>query len=283
LIDVAGRAVGNVMQRELGQPWLMDPRPGANAIVGAQAFLAAPADDHTLFLTATIHVVLPFVMKVPFDVIGDFEPVAMIGNSTSLVCVPAASPADSIAGFVAHARTNPGKLNYLNSGNGTVTHLMPELLKIKFGIDITSIYYKGLPPGVLDLLNGRLDIGVITAGLAMPHVKAGRLKAMAVVASQRLAELPDVATMAEQGAGDIEFRSLLPLYGPKGLPPPIVGRLSKAMATALADPSTKGRLEGAYIEPSPMTPAEVGAVMRAEHERLGALIHRLGIKPDGGS
>ncbi|MBL6617318.1 MAG: tripartite tricarboxylate transporter substrate binding protein [Reyranella sp.] len=281
LIDVAGRAIGDAMQKELGQPWLIDPRPGGNGIVAAQMFLGAPADGYTLYLTVSGHVALPFLMKVPFDAMADFRPIAMIGASTALLCVPPESPANTVAEFVAYARANPGKLNYLNSGNGTGTHLLPELLKIKYGLDITSISYKGLPPGVHDLLAGRLDLAMVSTTLVMQHVKAGRLKAIALVGPRRLAELPDVATMAEQGAGDTEVRSMLPLYGQRTLPDAILDRISKAMLAAQADPETKLRLAAAYIEPMPLSPAETEATLKAEHERLGKLIQQLGIKADG--
>jgi|FEC22Drversion2_1045045.scaffolds.fasta_scaffold00933_9 tripartite-type tricarboxylate transporter receptor subunit TctC len=281
LIDVAGRAIGDAMQKELGQPWLIDPRPGGNGIVAAQMFLGAPADGYTLYLTVSGHVALPFLMKVPFDAMADFRPIAMIGASTALLCVPPESPANTVAEFVAYARANPGKLNYLNSGNGTGTHLLPELLKIKYGLDITSISYKGLPPGVQDLLAGRLDLAMVSTTLVMQHVKAGRLKAIALVGPRRLAELPDVATMAEQGAGDTEVRSMLPLYGQRTLPDAILDRISKAMLAAQADPETKLRLAAAYIEPMPLSPAETEATLKAEHERLGKLIQQLGIKADG--
>jgi tripartite-type tricarboxylate transporter receptor subunit TctC len=283
LIDVGSRAVSEALQRELGQLWVIDPRPGANGIVAAQMMLGAAPDGYTLYQTVSGHVALNFLMKAPFDVMADFQPIAMIGVSTALICVPPDSPANDIAGFVAHARKNPGKLNYLNSGNGTGAHLVPELLKIKFGLDVTAINYKGLPPGVQDLLAGRLDLGMISTTLVMQHVKAGRLKALAVVGPKRLDELPNVATMAEQDVGDAEIRSSLPLYGQKAVPRPIVDRLNKAMATALADPETVKRLEAAYITPLPMTPEDVGAAMQKEHERLGKLIAQLGIKADGGS
>jgi tripartite-type tricarboxylate transporter receptor subunit TctC len=197
LIDVAGRAIGDAMQRELGQPWLIDPRPGANGIVAAQMFLGAAADGYTLYFTVSGHVALPFLMKVPFDVMADFKPIAMVGVSTALLCVPPSSPASTLTEFVAYAGANPGKLNYLNSGNGTGAHLLPELIKIKYGLDITSISYKGLPPGVQDLLADRLDLAMVSTTLVMQHVKAGRLKAIAVIGPKRLTELPDVATMAE--------------------------------------------------------------------------------------
>ena len=116
LIDVAGRAIGEAMQKELGQAWLIDPRPGANGIVAGQMFLGAPADGHTLYLTVSGHVALPFLMK-PFDVMADFKPIAMVGVSTALLCVPPTSPANTLAEFVTYAKANPGRLNYLNSGN----------------------------------------------------------------------------------------------------------------------------------------------------------------------
>jgi tripartite-type tricarboxylate transporter receptor subunit TctC len=244
-------------------------------------FLAAPADGYTLYLTVSGHVALPFLMKAPFDVMADFKPIAMVGVSTALLCVPPTSPANSLAEFVAYAKASPGKLNYLNSGNGTGAHLLPELLKIKYDIDVTSISYKGLPPGVQDLLGSRLDLAMVSSALVVQHVKAGRLKAIALVGPKRLAELPDVATLAEQGAGETEIRSMLPLYGQKALPDAILIKLNEAVRTALADPETRKRLAAAYIEPLPLGPAETATALAAEHERLGKLIQRLGIKADG--
>jgi len=281
VIDVGSRAVSDAMTHELGQPWLIDPRPGASGIVGVQMMLGAPADGYTLYQTVSGHVALSYVLKTPFDVIADFEPIAMIGVSTALLCVPPDSPANDIASFVAYAGKNPGKLNYLNSGNGTSTHLIPEQLKLKFGIDITSISYKGLPPGVQDLLASRLDLANVSTSLVMQHVRAGRLKALAVVGPERLEELPNVATMAEQGVGDAEVRSWLPLYGQRALPRPIIDKVNAAMGAALADPDTRKRLVASYITPSAMTPAEVGESMQKEHERLGKIIARLGITPEG--
>ena len=283
LIDVAGRAVGEVMQTELGQPWIIDPRPGANGIMAGQIFLASPPDGYTLYLTVSGHVVLNQLMKAPFDTMADFKPVGMIGVSSAILCVPPTSPANDIVGFVALAKAQPGKLNYLNSGNGTGTHLVPEQLKVKFGIDIASIYYKGLPPGVQDLLAGRLDLALVSSSLILQHVQAGRVKALAIAGAARLAELPGVPTLSELGLADVEVRSWLPLYGHNALPDTIVERLNKALNTALADPVTRQRLVGAYIEPTPMTPAEVGAAMQREHERLSKMIERLGIKADGGA
>ena len=281
LIDVGGRVVAENMQKDLGQPLIIDPRPGANGILAAQLVLGAPADGYTLYLTVSGHVVLDRLMKTPFDVMGDFKPIAMVGVSSSLFCVPPSMPVASIAEFVTYAKANPGKLNYLNPGNGTGGHLMPEQLKVKYGIDITSISYKGLPPGIQDLLGGRLELGVISTSLAAHHVKAGRLKAIALVGLKRHEDLPNIPTMAEQGAGELEVRSSLPLLGQKDLPDDIVARLNKAMNAALADVEVIGRLHAAYIEPQPMSPRELGTWLASERAHLGTLIEKLNIKADG--
>ncbi len=283
LIDISGRAIGDAMQANLGQPWIIDPRPGANGMLAGQIFLASPADGYTLFLTVSGHVALNFLMKAPYDAMKDFQPIAMIGVSTALLCVPPGLPANNLAEFVAYARANPGKLNYLNSANGTGAHLLPELMKIKYGLDITSVPYKGLPPGVQDLLAGRLELAMVSTTIVMSHVKAGRLKAIGVVGPHRLADLPEVPTLGEQGAGEIEVRSSLPLYGHKDLPQPIVRRLNDAMRAALADPETLKRLQQIYVEPLPMTQAETAKALDEEHLRLGKVIAQLGIKADGGS
>lgn len=281
IIDVAGRAISDAMHRELGQPWLIDPRPGANGILAGQIFLGSPADGYTLYLTVSGHVVLDLLMKAPFDVMTDFKPIATVGTSAAILCVPPASPVNTVAEFVVYARANPGKLNYLNSGNGTSTHLIPEQLKIKHGLDVTSIYYKGLPPGIQDLLAGRLDIGVVSATLVAQHVAAGRLKGIAVVGPERLKDVPGIQTLREQNEGDAEVRSTVVLYGRPDLPDAIVARLSQAVAAALADPETRARLETAYIQPASMTPAETATAMQRERERLGGMIKRLGIKAEG--
>lgn len=222
-------------------------------------------------------------MKVPFDVMADFTPVAMIGVSSGLICVAPSLPVSNLAELVAYARSQPGKLNYLNPGNGTGAHLIPEQLKIRYGIDMTSISYRGLPPGIQDLLGGRIELGVISTSLIVDHAKTGSVKAIAVVGPNRIPDLPNVPTMAEQGLGDMEIRSALPLYGPKGLPAPLVQRLNGAVAKSLDDDEVKRRLGRIYIDTMPMSPPDLAAYLAEEHARLGKLIQQLGIRSDGGS
>jgi tripartite-type tricarboxylate transporter receptor subunit TctC len=283
LIDVAVRSISDVMLRELGQPLVIDPRPGGNGVVAGQAVASAAPDGYTLLLTVSAHVAFPFLMKVPFDVMADFTPVAMIGVSSGLICVAPSLPVSNLAELVAYARSQPGKLNYLNPGNGTGAHLIPEQLKIRYGIDMTSISYRGLPPGIQDLLGGRIELGVISTSLIVDHAKTGSVKAIAVVGPNRIPDLPNVPTMAEQGLGDMEIRSALPLYGPKGLPAPLVQRLNGAVAKSLDDDEVKRRLGRIYIDTMPMSPPDLAAYLAEEHARLGKLIQQLGIRSDGGS
>lgn len=221
-------------------------------------------------------------MKVPFDVMTDFMPAATIGVSTAVICVPPSLPPDTLADLVKYAGAHPGRISDLNPGNGTGGHLIPEMLRVRHGVDVTSISCKGLPPSIQDLVAGRIELGIISTSLALPHAKAGRLKAIAIVGSQRIADLPEVATMAEQGFGDMEVRSSLPLYGPPGLPTAIVERLNRSVAKALVDPEAQRRLASVHIEPTPMSTPVLAAALHAEHDRLGKLISGLGIKADGG-
>jgi tripartite-type tricarboxylate transporter receptor subunit TctC len=280
LIDIAGRAIGEAMQKELGQTWLIDPRPGANGIVAGQMFLAAPADGYTLYLTVSGHVASLFLMKAPVDRMA-FQAHPHGGREHgAALCAPrlACQQHRRVRGL---REGQSGQAQLSELGNGTGAHLLPELIKIKYDIDVMSISYKGLPPGVQDLLGGRLDLAMVSTALVMQHVTAGRLKALAVVGPKRLAELPDVATMAEQGAGEAEIRSMLPLYGQKALPDAIVAKLSEVVQRVLADSETRRRLAAAYIEPMPLSPAETAIALAAEHVRLGRLIQQLGIRADG--
>jgi len=280
-VDLAARAISDGMQRELGQPWQVDPRPGANGVIAAKAFLDAPEDGHVLYLTVLSHVLLPFVTKVPFDVMADFQPIAMIGSGTFLLCVPASSPADTVAGFVAYAQANPGNLDYLNPGNATAPHLLPEMLKIRYGLDISSVYYKAVSAGIADLVAGDLDLGLLTTGLALPYVQQRRLKAIAQVSRRRLDVLAGVPTLAEQGLSELALDMFLPLYGRSSLPAENVARINHAVGVVLAAPATRARLATAHIEPLPLQPVEVGALLKREHDRLGAMIRQLGITADG--
>lgn len=279
VIDIGCRAVSEAMLRELGQPLVIDPRPGANGIVAAQTVLGAPADGYTLYLTVSGHVVLDLLMKAPFDVMGDFKPIAMLGVSSSLLCVPPSLPATSVAEFVTYAKANPGKLNYLNPGNGSSIHLSAELLKYQYKFDMTSVPYRGIPPGLPDLLEGRLQVGLLPGPLALQHVQSGKLRALAVLASQRLPTLPDVPTFAEAGFADAQVMSWYTIAVRAGTPGAIVERLHGSAMKALQNAETRDRLTKAGCEvPAPRSPADVLAMWKADYARYGKLVKDAGIK-----
>ncbi|WP_395710381.1 Bug family tripartite tricarboxylate transporter substrate binding protein [Reyranella sp.] len=281
IIDVAIRSLSDVLAADLGQPIVVDPRPGGNGVVAGQIVVAAPKDGYTVELTVSAYYALPFLMKVPFDVVEDFTPIAMVGVSAAVLCVAKSLPIRTIDELVAYARQNPQALNYLNPGNGTPSHLVLEQVRLDKKVELASVPYKGLPPGVQDLLGERIQLGLISAPLVLGHIRSGALRAIAVSGGARLPELPGVATFREQGYGGLEVQSAIPLLGPKGLPDPIVERLNGAFAKALADPQVRSRLAAACIQPQPMTVAEMKAWAKNENQRLGRLITQLGIKADG--
>lgn len=283
VIDFAGRAISEAMAANLGQPLLIDPRPGGNGIVAGVAVAASPPDGYTTFLTVSGMMVLPLLVKAPFDMIRDFTPIAMLGVSSSILCVHPSLPVGNVAELVAYARATPGKLNYLNAGNGTPGHMVFEALKIARGLDITSITYKGLPPGIPDLVAGRIEMAVVSTSLIQQQAKAGATKAIAILGPRRLTEFPGIATLGEQGYGDIEVLTWIAFLGPPKMPDEIVGRLNAAVGAALADPVSQRRLAAADITPMPMSARQLGDAMVREYDRLGALISRLGIKADGGA
>ena len=281
IIDVAIRSMSDVLVAELGQRIVIDPKPGGNGILAGQALVAAPPDGYTLELTVSAQLAFPFLMKLPFDVMADFTPIAMAGIASAIVCVAKDLPIDNLGQIVEFARANPGKLNYLNPANGTGGHLIMEQIRIAHKVDITSISYKGLPPGIPDLMAQRIQVGVISTPIILQHAMSGAVKPIAIVGTRRMRELPNVRTMVEQGFGDIEVRSAMPLYGPKGMPTAIVDRLNGAVRKALDHPEVQHRLAAAYIDPMPMTVGELTAWLTQEHSRLRNLIKQLGIKADG--
>ena len=281
IIDVAIRSLSESLVADLGQQIVVDPRPGGNGMVAGQIVATAPKDGYTVELIVSGLLALPFLMKAPFDIVEDFTPIAMVGISAAVLCVAKSLPINSIDELVAYGRSKQGPLNYLNPGNGTPSHLVLEQVRMDRKIDLASVPYKGLPPGVQDLLGERIQLGLISAPLVLGHIRSGAVKAIAVSGGGRLPELPDVRTFREQGYGEFEVQSAIPLVGPRGLPDPIVERLNTAFARALADPQVRARLASAYIQPTPMTVAEVKAWATNEHGRLGRLITQLGIKADG--
>ncbi len=282
IVDVVGRSVGEKMAALLGQPVVADNRPGGNAAIATDIVAKAPADGHTWLLATVSHVVTPHLQKVEYDPIGDFAGAAYLCNVPAIAVVPAASPFRTMAEVIARAKAEPGKLTYLNPGAGTSMHLNMEMVKLRTGAAVTPVPYRGLPPGVPDLLEGRLDFALLAPVLATAHIRAGRLRALAVAASQRLKEVPDVPTFAEAGLADAVVESWYLILVPAKTPKDAIARIHAAAVEALKDADVLKKFDAAGAVPptTPPSPAEVDALLKRELPRYGELVKSAGIRVD---
>jgi tripartite-type tricarboxylate transporter receptor subunit TctC len=281
IVDIVTRALADPMQADLGQTVVVEPKPGGNSTLATAMIPQLPADGYNSVMATISHVVVPHLQSVPYDPLADFQPVALATVATSVATVNPSLPVKTLKELVDYAKANPGKLNYLNPGNGTSLHLSTELLKNQYKLDITPVPYRGVPPGVPDLLEGRLQVGWLPGPLAIQHVQTGKLRALAVLADKRLATLPDVPTFAEAGFADAQVISWYVIAVRAGTPAPIVERLHASALKSLQDPATRDRLTKAGCEvPPALSPAEVLAMWKADYARYGKLVKEAGIKAE---
>lgn len=279
IVDIVTRALADPMQADLGQPVVVEPKPGANSTLATAMIPQAPADGYSWIMATISHVVAPRLQAVAYDPLADFQPVALVAVATSVATVNPAVPVNTLKELVEYGRANPGKLNYLNPGNGSSIHLSAELLKNQYKFEMIPVPYRGIPPGMTDLLEGRLQVGLLPGPLALQHVLAGKLRALAVLADKRLPTLPDIPTFAEAGFADAQVMSWYTIAVRAGTPPPIVERLHASAMKALESPETRDRLTKAGCEvPASRTPAEVKAMWQADDARYGKLVKEAGIK-----
>jgi tripartite-type tricarboxylate transporter receptor subunit TctC len=279
IVDIVTRAVAEPMQSDLGQTVIVEPKPGGNSILATSMIPPLPADGYNWVMATISHVVVPHLQTMPFDPLADFQPVALVAVATSVATVNPALPVRTLSELIDYARANPGKLNYMNPGNGTSLHLSVELLKNQYKIDMTGVPYRGVPPAIPDLLEGRLQVGWLPGPLAIQHVQNGKLRALAVLADKRLDTLPDVPTFSEAGFADALVMSWYVIAVRAGTPAAVVERLHASAMKALQDPATRERLAKAGCEvPAARSPAEVMALWKADYARYGKLVKEAGIK-----
>ena len=279
IVDIVARSVAEPMQVDLGQPVVVEPKPGGNSTLATALIPQAPADGYNWVMATISHVVVPHLQPVSYDALADFQPVALVAIATSVAVVNPSVPVKTLEELVAYGRANPGKLNYLNPGNGSSIHLSAELLKHQYKFDMTSVPYRGIPPGLPDLLEGRLQVGLLPGPLALQHVQSGKLRALAVLATERLPTLPAVPTFAEAGFADAQVMSWYTIAVRAGTPAAIVERLHGAAMKALQGAETRDRLIQAGCEvPAPRSPADVLAMWKTDYARYGKLVKDAGIK-----
>ncbi len=281
--DVMGRTAAKAMGDRLGQQFVVENKAGAGGNIGTDAVAKAAPDGYTIGLTAisSLAIAPHLYGSVPFNVEKDFAPISLVGTTPCALVINPGAPFSDFKGMVAYARANPGRLSYATSGIGTSNHLAAELLQSVAGIQLTNVPYKGSSQIVPDLLSGTVMMSMESSlATTLQHVRAGKLKAIAVTSPQRARALPDVPTVAESGYPGFEVETWFGLVAPAGTPQAIVARLHEAWAAGSAAPEARAAFDNISGNLRVTTPQQFAEFIRAENQRWGGLIRRLGIKAD---
>lgn len=246
--DIVGRLIGEELTKRLGQPFIVDNRGGAGGTIGTEVVAKARPDGYTLLLISTPHTAnSTLYKKLSYDPAKDFSPVARLATAPLLVSVYPGLPVKTLSDLISYAKANPGKLNYVSSGVGSSQHLVSELFEIRAGISMTHVPYKGAGAALTDVAAGHAQVSVGTVLQALPHVKANRLRPLAVSGPKRQPVLPDVPTVQEAGLPGYDGDNWWGILAPAGTPPAIVDKLSKAIGDILAQPDMRQRLEAERV------------------------------------
>jgi len=272
--DNVARLVGKRLADGLGQPVIVDNRPGAGGVVGAELAAKAASDGYTLFLGGVgSHAINPNLHeRLPYDPIRDFAPVALLAQAPLILVVHPSVPAGGFSEFVAYARANPGRLNYASNGNGSSSQLAAVMFDSMAGVDMVHVPYKGLAPALADLLAGEVQVMFSSVVAILPHIKAGKLRGLAVTGAKRLPSMPELPTIAEAGFPGYEASSWYGILAPAGTPRDIVMKLNAELGKALEQAEVRNSLLAEGAEPAGGTPERFAAHIRGEKERLGKLI-----------
>lgn len=279
--DMLGRLIGQKMAEALGGSAIIDNRPGAAALLGAGVVARAPADGHTLLVGGlATHAASPHMLKADYDPLKDFEPVGLIGSAPIIAITYLDSPFKTLKDVVDAAQKDPNAVMYGSSGNGSPLHLAGEMFSDLAKVNLTHVPYKGGNAHILDLIGGRVPVIFDTATNCMPLLKAGKVRALAVGAGTRLADLPQVPTFAESGYPQFDFSAWYAIFVPAKTPKPVVTKLSSALGSSLKNPDVVARLNSVGITVATGDSATLARFLPAEHERIGRLIKAANIKPD---
>ena len=278
--DTLARAVAPQLGEALGQPIVVENRPGASGVIATEAVAKALPDGHTLAFIYITHATNPtLIAKLPYDTLRDFAPVSLVGRQSMVLLAHPAFAANSVHELVAAAKAAPGKIDYGASDAGSAPHLAAELFKMMAGIDLTPIYYKGTAPALTDLLAGQIPVMFVSNISALPHVKAGKLKALGVTGAQRTALAPDIPTIAESGLAGYEAYGWYGIAAPARTPGAVIARVQAEVAKIAQSPVMKARLAAQGLELVGSTPAEFDAYIRSEIDKWRAVLKAAGVKP----
>ncbi len=281
--DMIARTLSTTLQQKLGQNFVVDNKPGATGTIGAAQVKRAPADGHTL-LVASLgpYVIAPHLIKggVPYDARTDFDYLTVAVQAPNVLVVPAASPYRNVADVIADLKQNPNKISFASSGNGSSDHLTAELFWQQTGTTGVHVPYKGGAPAMNDLLGNQVNASFQNLNVVVPHVKAGKLKALAVTGDKRSAQLPDVPTLSEAGVKDADVYSWQAVAAPKGLSAEVKKKIHEALVAAINDPQVRPKLLEQGFEIVANTPEQFSAFQRREFDRWKQLIESRKITAD---
>jgi tripartite-type tricarboxylate transporter receptor subunit TctC len=276
--DTPARMLAPRLAEQLGRQFFVENKPGAGGTIGADFVAKSPPDGYTLLVTGTPHVISAHLYKkMPYDALKDFTHIALIASGPyALVVNPQKVAVNSVRELVALVKSQPGKIDYASSGNGSAQHLVGALFNSMAGVELNHVPYKGSGPAMQDLISGQ--VGVSFAGIpnVLGHVKSGRLKALGVTTPARWSELPDVPTLAEAGVPGYEATLWLNVSGPPGMPAEIVQRLNTEIGKALQDPEVQKNFRSAGVDATSMGPQELERFMRTEYEKWGKVVRDTG-------
>jgi tripartite-type tricarboxylate transporter receptor subunit TctC len=280
--DVIGRLVGQRLSDELGQPVIIDNRPGAGTAIAAGLVAKSPADGYTLFLgSGSTFTANPAIRSnLPYDTLKSFDPIAIVARIPLIVLANKDVPVNNVKEFVAAIKATPDKYAYASFGAGTTSHFTGEIVLHAVGAKLMHVPYKGSAPAMTDLIGGQVPFSVDTVTAAIPQLKAGKVKAIAVTTAKRSSQLPDVPTFAEAGYKDIDADTWIMLVAPKGTPAPVRERLEKTVAKIVATPAAKAALQAQGAEPAFAGAAASLAQMESELPLMRAVAQRADIRAD---
>jgi len=275
--DVVARILQKELAPVLGQPIIIENRPGAGSTIGTDVVAKAEPDGYTLAMVSTTHVISPHLYKsMPYDAIRDFTPVMKLVEGPYVMVVNASLPVKTLQEFIAYAKTKPDQLFFASSGNGSSQHLVGALFQSMSGVKLSHVPYKGSNAAMQDLIGGQVKVSFVGMPNALPNIATGKLRALAVTTKKRSPDMPDVPTMDEAGVKGYEATIWLGLLAPKNTPREIVDKLNADVVKVLADPGARKLMRSAGVDVATSTPAEFEKLMQSEYERWGKVVKETG-------
>ncbi len=280
--DMFSRVLGAQLQESLGQPFLVENKPGASQMVGATFVAKAPPDGYTLYVGSTTSLGMnPYTQKnIQYDPVRDFAPVSLAMTMPMFLVINPAVPATTVKELVAVLKANPGKYSYATTGNGSSTHMAGELFKKMTGTQMTAIPYKGSGPGIADLIAGQVQLSIDPGASSLPSVKSGKLRALAVTGKKRFALMPDLPTIDEAGVPGYESVIWFGIVATAGTPPAVTAKLSHEIGRILRLPANVEKFGAFAIDLTPTTPEDFGSLIKADVAKWSKELSEAGIKPE---